>query len=57
MQLGLCLDQRLAKLLQRAAAKRRGHEQPVGAKRAADLDQRAGKIVDAVQRQARTRRD
>src|SRR4051812_7891500 len=52
-QFGLGLDQRLAKLLQRPAAERRGDEQTIGAQRAADLDERAGEIVDAVKSKAR----
>src|SRR6476659_939375 len=53
MQLGFGLDQHLSKLLQRPAAKGRAHEQPVGAKAPANLDERPGEIVDAVERKAR----
>ncbi len=48
MKLDFGLDQHLAKLLKRAAAERSPHEQTVGAKAPANLDERAGKIVDAV---------
>ena len=53
LRLGLGLDQRPAQLLKRAPAEGRAHEQPVGVQRAPDLDQRAGEIVDAVERQPR----
>ena len=52
-QFGLGLDQRLAKLDERAGAEQRAEKESVGAKRAPDLHQRAGEIVDAVKREAR----
>ena len=51
--LGLGLDQGLAKFRQRAGAEQRRHEQTIGRKRAPDLDERTGKIVDAMERQSR----
>jgi hypothetical protein len=42
-----------AKLEQRARAERRRHEQSVRSERAPDLNQCAGEIVDAMQREAR----
>ena len=51
--LALGLREGLAQFGQRVAAEQRGEQQAVGLERAADLDERAGQIVDELQRQRR----
>ena len=53
MRLFLGFEESAAELDKRARAKHRRHEQAVGRERAPHLDQRAGKIVDAMQREPR----
>jgi hypothetical protein len=52
LRLRLGLEESAAKLDERARAEHRRHEQSVRSERAPDLDQRAGKIVDAMEREA-----
>ena len=53
LDLGLGGGESLAQLGERIAAGERRQQQAVGLERAADLDQRAGQIVDELQRQRR----
>ena len=47
--LGFRRDQRQAQFVQRVAAEQRGEQQAIRAQAAAQLDQRAGQVVDPVQ--------
>lgn len=49
-QLGLCRDETFAQLLQGVPSGKDGHEQTILLQGAANLDERAGRVVGLVQR-------